>query len=196
MIVWPDDPARRLTHIWKGTPDGITWPFDARYGAWAAGVGLSIGMTLAWWPVTRIFHGGGVAGGVLLIVALLTVCGLAAVNLRGKLPGRRWLLPLAFVPALFMMLVSPATSGGAMGALLALGLAAGLGVTGAVIIVRRVGKQIDKVTPLRYQLGVIAAESRAPRPVAPVAHPVPGVVDVTTTDVTAHLVTAPREITT
>lgn len=195
MIAWTDDPARRLKHVWKGTPDGVTWPFDARYGAWAAGVGLATTTTLGWWMLTRTFRDGGTGGALLLLAATVTVCGLAALRMRGRLPGRRWLFPLAFAPLLFILLFTPATAGGPGGALLAIALAAGLGAGGAVYIVRKVGKHIDKVTPLKYQVGVLLAEARAPRPVPPVAHHLgPGVVDTTNLGVTAHHVVSPGEI--
>ena len=193
MIAWTDDPARRLKHVWKGTPDGVTWPFDARYGAWAAGVGIATVTTPAWWLLTRAFREGGASGALLLAFAVLAACGTAAVKARGRMEGRRWLFPLAFAPLLFILLVTPATQGGPAGALLALLLAAALGGGGAVFVVRRVGKHIDKVTPLKYQVGVLRAELRAPRPHPPVAHPAANVHDTITSGITAHLVTSPPE---
>ena len=168
-VIETDDPAVRINDVWKGN-DSFSIPFDARYGAWVAGVGLSLIGVVAAWSVTRAFRTGGTPGAVLMTISVLAACTAAALWLRGRVPGRRWLIPYGLAPLAMQLLAAPATAGGATGALFSLGSAVAFGVGGTVLLIRPIGKHIDRVTPFKYRAATLRAEFNAPRPKPPTAH--------------------------
>lgn len=171
-LVETDDSARRLKDVWKGN-DTFSIPFDARYGAWAAGGGLSLVATPLMWNITGGFRDGGLAGAALLAVTVLILASGAAYTLRAKLAQQddktrarfklAWLAPYGLAPWFLAQFWGAATTGGPAGTLFSLLAAVTLGVGGSVLLVRSVGKQINAVTPLRYQVAVLRAEASAPR---------------------------------
>ncbi len=195
MIAQTDDAALRLKDVWKGN-DSFAIPFDARYGAWAAGVVLSTVGTIAAFRITTAFRSGGAAGGALLAFIVLGACTATAITLRGATcsPTRATWATFLVVPFLLVTLGPTATGGGPPGALLALTAAVVVGVGGSVVLIRSVGRHVDAVTPLRYQVAVFRAESNAPRPVPPVARLVAGPVQIETVNLVAHDVTGPRPL--
>lgn len=194
MIAQTDDAAIRLKDVWKGN-ESISWPFDARYGAWAAAVGLSVVGTPAAWQVTRAFKTGGAGGGALLALLVAVVCAGTALALRSRVQGRVWLTPFGLAPFLLTTLMPVATSAGPAGALLSLACAVAVGFGGSVLLVRAVGRHVSAVTPARYMVAMFRAEAVAPRPVAPTAHAVTAPIHVESDGATAHVVTGPTVVT-
>lgn len=186
-----DDAARRLKNVWKGN-EHMTLPFDARFGAWVAAALIAPPATLGAWTATRAFREGGPAGFTLLAVVVTAVSVYGYLRVRGRIPGRRSLAMLGAAPLLMQALAPAAMTGGPGGALFSVSSAAAIGVGGTILVIRKFGRNVDAVTPLRYQAAVIAAEARAPRDPQPTTRTVTAPRDVTATDVTATRPTAPR----
>lgn len=194
MIAQTDDAALRLKDVWKGN-DSFTIPFDARYGAWAAGIVMSTLGTILAFRITTAFRTGGTPGGLLLTAIVLGACTAAAFTLRAMTRKPRVMAaPFMLAPFFLLTLGPTATAGGPAGALLALTSAVVVGVGGSIALVRTAGRHVDAVTPLRYQIAVFRAETTAPRPVPPVARAATGPVHIETVNMVAHPVTGPRTV--
>ena len=165
-----DDRAYRLKDVWKGN-EHFSIPFDARYGAWLSGVILgTLGTIGSAQLFVSAFRDGGPTGMVVVLAVTGVVTWLASNKIR-KSGFTRWRLATVIVAGFLILQLWPLTGGsGPTGALTGLFLSVVVGVGGAIIITRTVGKQVTPTKPARYLIAVALAETRTPREAATIAH--------------------------
>lgn len=192
-VIQTDDRVLRVKNVWKGT-DSFTIPFDARYGAWAAGFVMSIGGVMTSWAFTKNFASGGPAGGIVMTLLIAVAVTAAAFWVKPHLPGRRWLLLFGLLPWLLATFTPMAVAGGPAGSLLALATAVGVGVGGPVLVIRKVGRLVTKTTPLRHLVSVVQADAAAPRMAPPITRVASGPAVVEHVGLMAYQASDPYEV--
>ena len=187
-----DDAARRIVHTWKGTDDGFTFFFDARYGAWLAAVGMALGFTPLLWPFARSIRDGGPLA-FLVIAVLAAGASIGAIRQLDAFSVGHWRFLGLGGGAIVVMALLPAV-GTPAGGLIALAAAPVGAAALAVLITRRVGKLISKRTPWKYWVAVLLAEAGTPRPKPDTHYYAGGVMDLQREAVESRVITPPTRI--